>query len=281
MPHVATAVAPPAGAAKPVKRAAPDASTRVEDEAADTGRAAKRIALQQEHPQQQQQQQEEQQDEEEEEEEEEEQAGSASMGKDALVMDTNVGDLDYLRSRMRKWDDDDDDEDEQQQQQQQQHARGGDVLMAAASDSDSDSDASTDEGGDFEDVDSDAEQQELDSLRRGDQSGVGTSAPQQARQQRQQQQQQQQQGTADKDGEGSDEQGEQEDGTDDAEGPQAHAGGLYSRGDKGAADGVEDAILDTGRLFVRNLAYGATESDLTELFGRHGDLAEVHLVLDK
>ena len=40
-------------------------------------------------------------------------------------------------------------------------------------------------------------------------------------------------------------------------------------------------IEDTGRLFVRNLAYGTTEEDLTEAFGEFGELAEVHLVVDK
>lgn len=40
-------------------------------------------------------------------------------------------------------------------------------------------------------------------------------------------------------------------------------------------------FLHTGRLFVRNLAYTATEADLSEAFGRYGDLEEVHLVLDR
>ena len=35
------------------------------------------------------------------------------------------------------------------------------------------------------------------------------------------------------------------------------------------------------RLFVRNLPYTATESDLVEAFGSYGDLTEVHVVLNK
>jgi hypothetical protein len=32
---------------------------------------------------------------------------------------------------------------------------------------------------------------------------------------------------------------------------------------------------------VRNLAYSATQADLAALFGEHGQLEEVHLVLDR
>ncbi|KAI8464255.1 MAG: hypothetical protein J3K34DRAFT_380531 [Monoraphidium minutum] len=39
--------------------------------------------------------------------------------------------------------------------------------------------------------------------------------------------------------------------------------------------------MDTGRLFVRNLAYDVSEAELSEAFGRHGSLEEVHLVLDR
>ncbi|GAQ82968.1 hypothetical protein KFL_001300320, partial [Klebsormidium nitens] len=43
----------------------------------------------------------------------------------------------------------------------------------------------------------------------------------------------------------------------------------------------EEGVSETGRLFVRNLAYTATEDDLTELFKQYGELSEVHLVVDK
>ncbi|KAG7554234.1 RNA-binding domain superfamily [Arabidopsis suecica] len=42
-----------------------------------------------------------------------------------------------------------------------------------------------------------------------------------------------------------------------------------------------DDVLDTGRLFVRNLPYTATEEELTEHFSKFGEISEVHLVLDK
>ncbi|TYJ13414.1 hypothetical protein E1A91_A10G050600v1 [Gossypium mustelinum] len=42
-----------------------------------------------------------------------------------------------------------------------------------------------------------------------------------------------------------------------------------------------DEVLESGRLFVRNLPYTANEDELTELFGKFGDISEVHLVIDK
>ena len=49
----------------------------------------------------------------------------------------------------------------------------------------------------------------------------------------------------------------------------------------GAEGSAEPLIEETGRLFVRNLPFGATEADLAEAFGEHGELQEVHLVVDK
>ncbi|KAK9152588.1 hypothetical protein Sjap_000068 [Stephania japonica] len=43
----------------------------------------------------------------------------------------------------------------------------------------------------------------------------------------------------------------------------------------------EAQILETGRLFVRNLLYSATEDDLAELFNKYGDVSQVHLVVDR
>ena len=40
-------------------------------------------------------------------------------------------------------------------------------------------------------------------------------------------------------------------------------------------------ISETGRLFLRNLPYQATEADLTALFEEYGELSEVHLVVDR
>ena len=47
-----------------------------------------------------------------------------------------------------------------------------------------------------------------------------------------------------------------------------------------AAD-EEDGVRAAGRLFLRNLPYAATEADLAELMGEYGQLAEVHLVVDR
>ncbi|KAI9489053.1 hypothetical protein BDB00DRAFT_962913 [Zychaea mexicana] len=44
---------------------------------------------------------------------------------------------------------------------------------------------------------------------------------------------------------------------------------------------VTEQIEDTGRLFVRNLAYTCTEDDLRELFSRYGSLAEIHMPISK
>ncbi|KAI9259083.1 hypothetical protein BY458DRAFT_541272 [Sporodiniella umbellata] len=44
---------------------------------------------------------------------------------------------------------------------------------------------------------------------------------------------------------------------------------------------VEDAITDTGRLFIRNLTYACTEEDLTQLFQTYGTLSEVHMPIAK
>nr|XP_043622445.1 multiple RNA-binding domain-containing protein 1 [Erigeron canadensis] len=43
----------------------------------------------------------------------------------------------------------------------------------------------------------------------------------------------------------------------------------------------EDAVLQTGRLFVRNLPYTATEDDLREHFSKFGNVSQVHLVVDR
>ncbi|CBI27238.3 unnamed protein product, partial [Vitis vinifera] len=40
-------------------------------------------------------------------------------------------------------------------------------------------------------------------------------------------------------------------------------------------------VLETGRLFVRNLPYTATEDELEELFSKFGNVSQVHLVVNK
>ncbi len=61
---------------------------------------------------------------------------------------------------------------------------------------------------------------------------------------------------------------------------------LFAGTAEGAAEEVEAetqeaSIEETARLFVRNLPYSATEADLAEAFGQHGELSEVHIVMDK
>ncbi|KAL6995183.1 hypothetical protein U1Q18_005318 [Sarracenia purpurea var. burkii] len=43
----------------------------------------------------------------------------------------------------------------------------------------------------------------------------------------------------------------------------------------------QNDVLETDRLFVRNLPYAATENELGEHFGKIGDVSQVHLVVDK
>ena len=38
---------------------------------------------------------------------------------------------------------------------------------------------------------------------------------------------------------------------------------------------------ETGRLFLRNLHFSATEAEISDLFAPYGDLQEVHLVMDR
>ncbi|KAM7524839.1 hypothetical protein LguiA_014741 [Lonicera macranthoides] len=44
---------------------------------------------------------------------------------------------------------------------------------------------------------------------------------------------------------------------------------------------AEKEVLETGRLFVRNLPYTATEDELEEHFSKFGNVSQVHLVIDK
>ena len=45
--------------------------------------------------------------------------------------------------------------------------------------------------------------------------------------------------------------------------------------------GKDESLLDSGRLFVRNLPYSITEEDMTKLFEKYGPLMEVLIPLDK
>jgi multiple RNA-binding domain-containing protein 1 len=54
---------------------------------------------------------------------------------------------------------------------------------------------------------------------------------------------------------------------------------LASCADSGT--GTEADVAESGRLFLRNLSYAVSEEDLTNLFGKFGPLAEVHVPLEK
>lgn len=45
--------------------------------------------------------------------------------------------------------------------------------------------------------------------------------------------------------------------------------------------GEDESLLDSGRLFARNLPYSCTEEDITKLFEKYGPLTEVTIPLDK
>lgn len=44
---------------------------------------------------------------------------------------------------------------------------------------------------------------------------------------------------------------------------------------------IHDEILETGRLFVRNLPYICNEDHLKLVFEKYGDLAEFQVIIDK
>jgi multiple RNA-binding domain-containing protein 1 len=48
-----------------------------------------------------------------------------------------------------------------------------------------------------------------------------------------------------------------------------------------ARDRLQEDAADSGRLFVRNLPFSATEEDLKALFTPHGEVVEVHVPVDK
>ncbi|XP_026425511.1 uncharacterized protein LOC113321808 isoform X2 [Papaver somniferum] len=67
------------------------------------------------------------------------------------------------------------------------------------------------------------------------------------------------------------------------EGPSGISNGDTIEPDNPSAilDDAKKQILETRRLFVRNLPYTASEEDLAEIFGKIGDISEVHLVVDR
>jgi hypothetical protein len=62
-------------------------------------------------------------------------------------------------------------------------------------------------------------------------------------------------------------------------------GGRAGMGGRGVPEAMEadegGVIAETGRLFVRNLPYSAAEEDLRAVFEAHGELQDLHLVVDR
>ena len=48
-----------------------------------------------------------------------------------------------------------------------------------------------------------------------------------------------------------------------------------------AVDEEDEPVAESGRLFLRNLAYTCTEEEIKTLFEKYGPVAEVHLPIDK
>ncbi|GAA5943082.1 RNA-binding ribosome biosynthesis protein MRD1 [Sporobolomyces koalae] len=57
--------------------------------------------------------------------------------------------------------------------------------------------------------------------------------------------------------------------------------GTSEQAEASSSDLTLQAILETGRLFLRNLAFSATSEDLELLFGGYGQIDQVHLPIDK
>jgi multiple RNA-binding domain-containing protein 1 len=177
------------------------------------------------------------------EEEESEEEDKEGGGKDAVVVDAGVSDLDYLRARMKSTldDEEDEEEDEEDDEEEDSEEEGGSGGLGGRESEEQDDEEMAEAGG-----------------------GGGSE--------------EEEEGEAEEDG-------EEEDGAAGC-GPGLDAA---VRGDQtgvgpsggGAPDDAERQVLETGRLFVRNLAYDTTEADLSEAFGAHGALEEVHLVLDR
>lgn len=163
---------------------------------------------------------------------------------DAMVMDDDVDDLAYLRSRVRK----------------------GEGASTAAGDDASSSDDDSDDDSDGSGSDSDGSADGADdSEATGADCGGGQPAA-----------------TPSGEGDGGAEidynalmQGGGQGAEGGADQAQDGTGG-------GAADpSAEELAATSGRVMVRNLAYCTTEEDLTALFSPHGELTEVHLVRDR
>lgn len=185
-------------------------------------------------------------------EEEEESDGDEKKegrGVDAVVVDTGVSDLDYLRSRVRKNFDEDDDEmvDDQKEERGDQVEESDDESDKESEEEEESEDEEEAEGKDDDKTKNQTDGEDLDDIFSG----------------------------------------KMKKDTEITHGAQGGSNGTKTPGnsDRGGRDTVDthpsSVIAETGRLFVRNLPYSATEDDLKTIFEPHGALEEVHIVLDK
>ena len=76
--------------------------------------------------------------------------------------------------------------------------------------------------------------------------------------------------------------GEEADGKVEGKRPQANPGVKGKTGPEEAEkESPESIVMETGRLFIRNLAFVCTEDDLRGLLKKFGPLSEVHIPIDK
>ena len=163
---------------------------------------------------------------------------------DAVVVDQGVSDMDYLKSRVRKNFDEDDEAKEEEEEEEKEDVVDSDDDEEESGDDDEDmtSSSSDDDKDDDEDDGGKEKENEVDGIFNGK---TRLNRP-----------------TTEVD-------------------PFSGGGGAVN-GHRGHDEAeMVAAIAQTGRLFVRNLPYSATEEDLRAAFEVHGDLEEVHLVLDK
>jgi multiple RNA-binding domain-containing protein 1 len=169
-------------------------------------------------------------------------AGENEKNVDAVVVDTGVSDLDYLKSRVRKnFDEDDDVMDDAQIEEEE--SEDDDEEESGSSDDDEEEESEEEE--DTKEAKKQTDGEDLDDIfsgkkkRETEANGAAVNGQ-------------------DKNGAGG-------------------AGGNRST----RSDDPSTFIAETGRLFVRNLPYSATEDDLKGIFEPYGSLEEVHIVIDK
>eukprot|EP00884_Botryococcus_braunii_P005166 jgi/Botrbrau1/14650/Bobra.0108s0011.1 len=195
-------------------------------------------------------------------------------GRRAPVPNEDMSDMDYLRSRMRARLDDEDDEDDGDG-----GPHGGVPHDGGGTDSDDSDDTSS----------GDADGTDRRMAKRPGGPGLGGLDTDK-------EDDEEEEATRDDDDDGGDDEddgeqlrGDGKSGVDEKvqERQRSHEKASTRQGTKGATDneddegGAEVRVEDTGRLFMRNLPYTATQADLAQLLEAYGELSEVHLVVDR